>query len=296
MPGTGAESRSPDNPVPPSASPSAPLSNDAAPVAAPRTPAATASPATPTAPIAPGLDADQLDYLPLRLAAQRLGVSVDTVKRRLRAGQVRGIVEPRPQGTRWLVGVPRRTASSPATPPPGEADATPRTAAPPAAPESASVAAGAPSPAGEPLALDAGDHLSTPPPSVGQAAPPVRAEELRRAALEAENRALRQTLELLTAELEARRRETRELHILLERFQAHQLAAPVSPSPSAERAASAGPVPAPSTTAAPSPASPHAPPAPRPATPPPSTAPASPAPPAVRPALTAWLRRLLRGR
>ena len=39
-------------------------------------------------------------------AAQRLGVSVDTVKRRLRRGELKGQRVPRPQGYTWLIELP----------------------------------------------------------------------------------------------------------------------------------------------------------------------------------------------
>ena len=46
-------------------------------------------------------------------AAQRLGVSTDTVKRRLKKGELQGHQEPRPQGYTWLVDFP----DEPNTPP-----------------------------------------------------------------------------------------------------------------------------------------------------------------------------------
>ena len=49
-----------------------------------------------------GVDA----YVPLTEAAQRLGVSVDTVRRRIRAGELVAQREQRPQGYRWLVKLP----------------------------------------------------------------------------------------------------------------------------------------------------------------------------------------------
>jgi hypothetical protein len=47
-----------------------------------------------------------LELVTLPEAAQRLGVSVDTVKRRLRRGELRGQHVPRPQGYTWLVELP----------------------------------------------------------------------------------------------------------------------------------------------------------------------------------------------
>lgn len=39
-------------------------------------------------------------------AASRLGVSVDTIERRLKAGELKGHKEPRPQGYRWMIELP----------------------------------------------------------------------------------------------------------------------------------------------------------------------------------------------
>jgi hypothetical protein len=44
-----------------------------------------------------------MELVPLPEAAQRLGVSVDTVKRRLRRGELKGQRVPRPQGYSWLI-------------------------------------------------------------------------------------------------------------------------------------------------------------------------------------------------
>ena len=54
-------------------------------------------------------------------AAQLLGVSVDTIERRLKRGDLRGHKEHRPQGLTWLVEVPEELATASgngATPPP----------------------------------------------------------------------------------------------------------------------------------------------------------------------------------
>jgi len=45
-------------------------------------------------------------YVPLTEAAQWLGVSVDTVRRRIRTGELVAQREQRPQGYRWLVKLP----------------------------------------------------------------------------------------------------------------------------------------------------------------------------------------------
>lgn len=45
------------------------------------------------------------EWVSIRAAAQRLGVSPDAIRRRLRSGQLRGKQEPTPQGHVWLVDV-----------------------------------------------------------------------------------------------------------------------------------------------------------------------------------------------
>ena len=52
-------------------------------------------------------------YVSLREAADRLGVSVDTIRRRIAAGELEGQREARPQGYRWLVGLPADLVASP---------------------------------------------------------------------------------------------------------------------------------------------------------------------------------------
>ena len=42
-------------------------------------------------------------------AAHRLGVSVDTVKRRIQKGELKGYQQPRPQGFVWLVEMPEES-------------------------------------------------------------------------------------------------------------------------------------------------------------------------------------------
>jgi hypothetical protein len=53
-----------------------------------------------------------VELVSLPEAAQRLGVSVDTVKRRLRRGELKGRQEPRPQGYTWLIEVPDNNSGS----------------------------------------------------------------------------------------------------------------------------------------------------------------------------------------
>src|SRR5688500_19753151 len=50
-----------------------------------------------------GLD---VELLTIAEAAQRLGVSIDTIHRRLRRGQLSGQRQPTPQGFTWLVEIP----------------------------------------------------------------------------------------------------------------------------------------------------------------------------------------------
>jgi len=64
------------------------------------------------------------ERVPISVAAARLGVSADTVRRRIRAGKLTGSRVPTPQGHRWLVVVPV-TLEPPAgseSVPPGDVD------------------------------------------------------------------------------------------------------------------------------------------------------------------------------
>jgi excisionase family DNA binding protein len=44
-----------------------------------------------------------MELVTMTEAAQRLGVSTDTIKRRLRRGELKGRKQPRPQGFTWLI-------------------------------------------------------------------------------------------------------------------------------------------------------------------------------------------------
>jgi hypothetical protein len=44
-----------------------------------------------------------MDLVTMTEAAQKLGVSTDTIKRRLRRGELKGRKQPRPQGFTWLI-------------------------------------------------------------------------------------------------------------------------------------------------------------------------------------------------
>ena len=52
-------------------------------------------------------------WVPVKEAALILGVSDDTLKRRLKLGQIEGQKEPTPKGFRWLVEVEGETGESP---------------------------------------------------------------------------------------------------------------------------------------------------------------------------------------
>ena len=101
-------------------------------------------------------------------AARRLGVSVDTVKRRIATGQLPARREPRPQGFRWLVELPDDMLPEAA---PGHDDA---------------------------------------------GSVPDRGAETSVAVLRAEIARLEEQVRIMAAELDARRRETAELHQLLQ--------------------------------------------------------------------------------
>ncbi len=129
------------------------------------------------------------ERVPIREAAARLGVSADTIRRRLKSGELAGQKERTPQGFTWLVEVPFTIG------PPPHPDASPEL--PPAAPPA-----------------DSGPAQATAP-----------AAEVRR---------LEQLVEVLQTELEARRREVEQLHIVLsQQARALALPAPQEASPPA---------------------------------------------------------------
>ena len=55
-----------------------------------------------------------MELLAIPEAAQRLGVSIDTVRRRLRKGELRGQHQPTPQGFIWMVEAPSAASGAPA--------------------------------------------------------------------------------------------------------------------------------------------------------------------------------------
>jgi hypothetical protein len=56
------------------------------------------------------------ERLGIKTAAERLGVSSDTIRRRLVRGELPGEREPTPQGYRWVVLLPGTTERTPAPP------------------------------------------------------------------------------------------------------------------------------------------------------------------------------------
>ena len=112
-------------------------------------------------------------------AARRLGVTVETVKRRLQRGELQGHQQPRPQGFVWLIEVPE------------EEDQGDTPMVTPSAPLSDT-----PSAAGEIRRLE-------------------EMVELLRQELEARDR----QLEVKDRQLEERGREVQELHVLLQQAQ-----------------------------------------------------------------------------
>ncbi len=127
------------------------------------------------------------ERVPIREAAARLGVSADTIRRRLKSGELAGQKEQTPQGFTWLVEVPFTIE------PPPRPDASPE----------------------------------LPPPDSGPAQATAPTAEVRR---------LEQLVEVLKTELEARRREVEQLHIVLSQ-QARALALPApqeTPEPASE--------------------------------------------------------------
>ena len=57
-----------------------------------------------------------MDLVTMGEAAQRLGVSVDTIRRRLRRGELEGQHQPTPQGFIWLIEMPNPALPVPKIP------------------------------------------------------------------------------------------------------------------------------------------------------------------------------------
>lgn len=56
------------------------------------------------------------ERVPIKEAAERLGVSADTIRRRMKKGELIGEKEPTPQGYEWRILLPVETAETVATP------------------------------------------------------------------------------------------------------------------------------------------------------------------------------------
>ena len=52
-----------------------------------------------------------MELVTMTEAARRLDVTVETVKRRLRRGELQGQKQPRPQGFTWLIEMPEDTGA-----------------------------------------------------------------------------------------------------------------------------------------------------------------------------------------
>ena len=57
-----------------------------------------------------------MELVTMTEAARRLDVTVETVKRRLRRGELQGHKQPRPQGFTWLIEMPEETGDQDNTP------------------------------------------------------------------------------------------------------------------------------------------------------------------------------------
>jgi hypothetical protein len=113
--------------------------------------------------------------VPVIEAARSLGVSEETIKRRIRRGELNGQQQPRPQGYVWMVDIPEEVLASTA-----QHDTTT-------------------------THDDDTDHNTS-------------SGEIRR--LEEMVQLLRQQLSVYQEEVESRRREVQELHVLLQQAQA----------------------------------------------------------------------------
>jgi hypothetical protein len=57
-----------------------------------------------------------MELVTMTEAARRLDVTVETIKRRLRRGELQGHKQPRPQGFTWLIEMPEDTGDQDSTP------------------------------------------------------------------------------------------------------------------------------------------------------------------------------------
>jgi septin family protein len=131
-------------------------------------------------------------WVPKEEAARLLGVSVDTVERKLKRGEFNSKQDPRPRGWRWLVEIPQDVATAETF----------------EAPASNPANAPADAPANEPEALR--ELIDTVKDEVA---------ELRRQ-LQSQAESYQQQLEAKDQQLEAKDKQIEQLHILLQQAQA----------------------------------------------------------------------------
>jgi excisionase family DNA binding protein len=131
-------------------------------------------------------------WVPKEEAARLLGVSIDTVERKLKRGEINGKQDPRPRGWRWLVEVPQDVAAAETS----------------AAPASNPANAPADAHANEPEALR--ELIDTVKDEVA---------ELRRQ-LQSQAESYQQQLEAKDKQLESKDKQIEQLHVLLQQAQA----------------------------------------------------------------------------
>jgi DNA repair exonuclease SbcCD ATPase subunit len=131
-------------------------------------------------------------WVPKEEAARLLGVSIDTVERKLKRGELNGKQDPRPRGWRWLVEIPQDVATAETS----------------AAPVSTPANAPADAHANEPEALR--ELIDTVKDEVA---------ELRRQ-LQSQAESYQQQLEAKDQQLEAKDKQIEQLHVLLQQAQA----------------------------------------------------------------------------
>jgi multidrug efflux pump subunit AcrA (membrane-fusion protein) len=133
-----------------------------------------------------------MGWVPKEEAARLLGVSVDTVERKLKRGEFNGKQDPRPRGWRWLVEVPQDVATAETSEAP------------------ASNPANAPADAHANEAEALRELIDTVKDEVA---------ELRRQ-LQSQAESYQQQLEAKDQQLEAKDKQIEQLHILLQQAQA----------------------------------------------------------------------------
>ena len=131
-------------------------------------------------------------WVPKEEAARLLGVSIDTVERKLKRGELNGKQDPRPRGWRWLVEIPQDVAAAETS----EASAS--------------------NPANAPA-----DAHANEPEVLRELIDTVKDEvaELRRQ-LQSQAESYQQQLEAKDQQLEAKDKQIEQLHVLLQQTQA----------------------------------------------------------------------------